>query len=568
MKDLWLICSSMQLPSLSSAFRRFREWSTLIKVLSVLTVKLTLLFIFVPVPFLDVWGNTANSGKWSLYRIYEESIQRYIMQDTFYLEVAAGKDGNTVFSDLLQQGVITDYYQPFTALDIPYYRVEFSVRDDVAKRLIALMVHNGTINKIEWVPIFEIQQTGVQGFGHHGGKTRTLENFEAYAENNVIFSTQQVRKKTFERQWYTDDIGLVSDNLTCLVFERPKQKVAIIDNAFMSNHPNIKQALKLKLDIADGDSNVLPPSLEGEWMHGSYSAWLIAGRKHDGEGIIGTSLGSAEVYALKATSDSAGPTEITHGIEAFAKAIELDVDVISLSRWAYIDFPVFKELVKKAVDKGIVVIAAAGNYGEPDRFYPAAYNGVIAVGAYDKTTQRASFSNYGTWVDIYAPGEDLVVPMGTGSYASTDGTSSAAPLFAGIYALLMRAHDSETDLEELYMKKIKNLPYLDLTWLCPDEPEPTTEPVWIIQQVEEPEEEPEEIEEEPITEPEEEPQEEPHTAAPDPIAEPVPTLREQLVPLLHMWWWWMIASCLLVIMLVIRVMKKPKPVLLPPESVE
>jgi hypothetical protein len=88
----------------------------------------------------------------------------------------------------------------------------------------------------------------------------------------VRFSTQQIEKKNFERQWYLDEIGLVKENLSCLTTQGQKIKVAIIDNAFVSSHPSFSSSIKKSIDVADGDSNVSPPLKDEEWMHGTHSA--------------------------------------------------------------------------------------------------------------------------------------------------------------------------------------------------------------------------------------------------------------------------------------------------------
>ena len=61
---------------------------------------------------------------------------------------------------------------------------------------------------------------------------------------------------------------------------RPKTKIAVIDNAFMTTHPNIASSIRSAVDVADGDASTIPPNFEPEWMHGSHSAGLIAGKKN------------------------------------------------------------------------------------------------------------------------------------------------------------------------------------------------------------------------------------------------------------------------------------------------
>ena len=121
------------------------------------------------------------------------------------------------------------------------------------------------------MPRFEIQQL----FGRDGDTITPLERPQEQLlkrRTTPQFTTQQRTDAHFEWQRYRDLIGMRADRLFCLRFEHPKQKVAIVDNGFMSNHPNIKDSIVKTIDVADNDDNVNPPSLLPAWMHGTHSA--------------------------------------------------------------------------------------------------------------------------------------------------------------------------------------------------------------------------------------------------------------------------------------------------------
>jgi hypothetical protein len=199
-----------------------------------------------------------------------------------------------------------------------------------------------------------------------------------------------------------------------------------------------------------------------------------------------------------------------------------------------------------------VVIAAAGNYGSDDLFYPAAYEEVISVWSFDKQFERSVFSNYGSWVDVYAPGEQLVVPDSEDGFADTDGTSAAAPLFAWVYALLMRTFWTTTDLEKYYIRTADELNYLDIQTMCASPEQDTIVATWVIQQLIEPE--------TPLIELPKE-----HSSATiQQVTQPVPDFRTQIADLARLRWGRIVASSVLVVVIVTWLMKTNKS--LPPQE--
>src|SRR5205823_3357300 len=100
--------------------------------------------------------------------------------------------------------------------------------------------------------------------------------------------------------------------------------------------------------------------------------------------------------------------------------------------------PALQQLLHAANEKGVVVVAAAGNGGPAaPPVYPGAYPGVIAVTAVDEADHPYEYANRGSYIAVAAPGVDILAPVERGGYAYVSGTSFAAAYVSGIAALLL-----------------------------------------------------------------------------------------------------------------------------------
>ena len=100
-----------------------------------------------------------------------------------------------------------------------------------------------------------------------------------------------------------------------------------------------------------------------------------------------------------------------------------------------------------AWNKEAVIFSSAMNDGTSAPYYPAASNHVVAVSATDNNDQLASFSNYGDWISLAAPGTDILTTMNGGGYGYWYGTSFAAPIAAGVAALCLAVNPALTSDE-------------------------------------------------------------------------------------------------------------------------
>lgn len=239
-------------------------------------------------------------------------------------------------------------------------------------------------------------------------------------------------------------------------------RVGVIDSGVDSNS-DLKANVVENKDFCDGTSTAADytggKDSEGKDIkHGTHVAGIIAAVSNTsgGAGVAP----SAKIYNAKVF----GNTKANSGYDSTtAKAIlylinedgnvaldkldnnvdlskEPKVDIINMSLGGPGQNPAMQRLFNKAYKKGVIVFAAAGNDGGSLAQYPASYSNVISVAATDKNNGRAYFSNYGSTVDLAAPGVDIYSTDGSG-FGSKQGTSMACPVAAGEAAVILSGQD-------------------------------------------------------------------------------------------------------------------------------
>ncbi|PLR75939.1 hypothetical protein CU633_18300 [Bacillus sp. V3-13] len=226
--------------------------------------------------------------------------------------------------------------------------------------------------------------------------------------------------------------------------------VAVIDTGIANNHSD--------LNITGGTSVVdYTSSYDDDNGHGTHVAGIIAAKDND-TGIIGVSP-NANLYAIKAL-DAEGNGYISSIIAGIDWAISNNMDLINISAGSPYESPALEDAVNLAYQKGILVVAAAGNDGNNSSVnYPAQYSSVIAVSALDELNNLADFSSTGPKVEVSAPGVEILSTCLLNAYCKQSGTSMAAPFVTGFLALLKESNPLSTQEE---LRTILNLTTKDL----------------------------------------------------------------------------------------------------------
>ncbi|GAB1689380.1 S8 family serine peptidase [Krasilnikovia sp. M28-CT-15] len=203
--------------------------------------------------------------------------------------------------------------------------------------------------------------------------------------------------------------------------------IAVVDTG-VSLTPDLAGRLLRGYDFVNNDTNAADDN-----GHGTEVAGVAAAGGNDGAGIAGVCW-ACRILPVKVL-DSNGAGDYSDIIKGIRWAADRGADIINLSLSGTADSQLMRDAVTYATNKGALVVAAAGNDGSRTRHYPAAIPAVLSVAASTSTDARYSWSNYGSWVDVAAPGCNPAQAKDT-SIVVFCGTSAATPMVAGVAALL------------------------------------------------------------------------------------------------------------------------------------
>lgn len=220
----------------------------------------------------------------------------------------------------------------------------------------------------------------------------------------------------------------------------PAVVIAVIDTGADRNHPDLQGKLVPAYDFVNGDSD--PSDDQG---HGTHVAGTAAAVTNNGIGIAGVAW-EAKIMPLKALSAS-GAGAHSWIANAIVWATDHGADVINMSLGGPYTSATMREAVNYAWNHGLVLVAAAGNGNTSNPTYPAAYENVMGVAATTQTDQRASFSNYGSYISVASPGVSILSTTRGASYQAWSGTSMATPHVAGLVALLKSLHPDWSNVQ-------------------------------------------------------------------------------------------------------------------------
>jgi subtilisin family serine protease len=205
--------------------------------------------------------------------------------------------------------------------------------------------------------------------------------------------------------------------------------VAVVDSGVQADHPALASRLLPGWNFVanDGDTS-------DDYGHGTAVAGIVASAESAGE--IPGACSQCRILPVKVL-DAHGVGDWGTVAEGIRWAADHGAQVINLSFGAAHVPDVLGAAVGYAISKGAIVVAAAGNDGRNESFYPAAYPNVVSVAGVDAGEARYPWSNFGSQVTVAAPGCATTASLGGGYRSDFCGTSAAAPFVAGLAALVL-----------------------------------------------------------------------------------------------------------------------------------
>lgn len=312
-----------------------------------------------------------------------------------------------------------------------------------------------------------LQRTFLIEFNDYSKVDELIRNFSAnnmveYAEKVPLHQLSVTPNDPFHGSVWS--LGVIQAELAWNISTgNSNVVVAVTDNAIETTHEDLQNAIWTNpgeiagngvdddgngyiddvngWDVGDDDNNPNPANTN--WDHGTHCAGTVGAETNNNIGVSSIGFGIS-IMPVKVTTNSASSSSVTNGYDGIYYAALTGADVISCSWGGYGYSTTGQNLVNWAWNQGSIVVAAAGNDNLDmdnggNAHYPSNYNNVVCVASSTSSDSKSGFSNYGSDVDVTAPGSNIASTVPFDDYGYMSGTSMATPLVSGLLGLMISA---------------------------------------------------------------------------------------------------------------------------------
>ncbi|HOP40570.1 MAG TPA: S8 family serine peptidase [Geobacteraceae bacterium] len=256
-------------------------------------------------------------------------------------------------------------------------------------------------------------------------------NVKFVEKNFILQAASTPNDSSYPSQWHLPKISapLAWDITT----GSTEISIAIADTGVDPDHPDLAGKLLTGYNFVLGSTDT-----HDFYGHGTKVAGAAAAISNNSLGVAGVAWTNPIVPLV--ITDSSGYATYSAIAGAITYAADKGIRIVNLSFAGPSSSITLQNAIDYAWNKGTILFASAGNYGTSTIQYPAACNHAVAVTATTSTDTLASFSSYGDWVTVSAPGSSILTTSNGGGYSSVSGTSFSSPITAGLGAIILSSN--------------------------------------------------------------------------------------------------------------------------------
>ncbi|KJY85118.1 serine protease [Vibrio galatheae] len=335
----------------------------------------------------------------------------------------------------LAQDLTTDTVRPGTVI----YKISANATQSDLKGLNALLKSHGLVSE----RTLDGSQIVIATFEHHGrekaiAKILDKSGYVEFAEPDFALEpTLAPDDPLLSYQWHHNSVN--SRQAWDLTTGNSSVLVAVCDTGFDVNHPDLEPNLRIDLafNAQDGTDYIFDAN-----GHGTGSAGTLGAVGNNSIGVVGANWDVDIIPVRIAISDQNSSAYISTMATCIEYAANNGARVVNLS-YGGIQYSTIDAAAQYLRARNGLLFMSAGNSGEEHAGYPD-YVSLVGVGATDRNDAKASFSSWGAYVDVTAPGVDIATTYPDNQYVYYSGTSFSSPLTAGIAALMVAANPTIT----------------------------------------------------------------------------------------------------------------------------